>query len=204
MGTAPVIPLNYGRSGRRVPRWLTKTLLVVLVLIALASTPAMITKATFSYTSICPVCGDVQESVDWQVPFTHFTYRTTARVNPSALSKVLADRQPAGAHLHEWRFALGGGNGVRCALGDGAPLLMNVARRPSALAFIDATLAYGDAQQVAEVNSLLRDRDRVRYLDMAAGSSRFPESGVKDQAEYVAWWSANGKGWREFWAMLTP
>jgi hypothetical protein len=160
--------------------------------------------AVFSYTSVCPICGQVQETAQWQVPFTDWTYHTSSSVHPSTLSRAIAARHPAGPHTHQWLSAIGGGNGVICALGDGQGLLMYVVHRPFAMAFVDATLRYGDPAQVNQLLSLLRDRDRVRYIDMAAGMADFPAGGVTNAQAYATWWKAHQKEWDDFWTTLGP
>src|SRR5689334_2267619 len=119
-----MVPLAYGRSTRR---WLTRRILLTsgaACLIAVIVLALLGMRAAFSYTSICPICGEIQETTEWQLPFTQVTYHTSTYVASSPLSRIISKRHPVGLHAHQWQFCIGGGNGVRCALGDGRGLFM--------------------------------------------------------------------------------
>ena len=71
----------------------------------------------FRYSSVCNRCGAVRQTTERQFPRTHFTFfsRSVERATPVSLS--LTTNRVVGSHSHQWIFAEGGGNGVRCALG---------------------------------------------------------------------------------------
>jgi hypothetical protein len=74
-----------------------------------------------------------------------------------------------------------------------------MANRPADLAFIDATLRYGDQPLIDEVLGLLHDRDKVRQISMAAAMAGFPDQGVQSQTEFDKWRKSHRKEWDEFW-----
>ena len=171
---------------------------MVAVLLAGLGAGRQFLKATFSYSSVCPICCEVQETIEWQFPFTEITYYTSASTHATDLSRVIAARRPPGTHEHQWRFSMGSGNGVRCALGDGQEL-WHQCHNAYTSRFVDGVLAYGDAALIDEVLATFTNRDAARQLDIAAGMSQFPDNGVQNASEFRQWWGAHRKDWSEFW-----
>src|SRR4051812_14748597 len=102
----------------RPPRWFAVTagLFAGILILWVAVT------STFTYVSVCPICGDLQHTTEWQVPFTEITYWTHSSTSSTLLSATIVRRRSPGVHPHNWLFAYGAGNGVQCALGDGQGL----------------------------------------------------------------------------------
>ena len=115
-----MITLAYGRTTRRC--WRPSGLIVLCIVgLAIAVLTFALHRARFSYVSVCPTCGDVLETTEWQVPFTRTTYYTSTRESPTLLSAALAKRTLSTAQVHQWKFVWGSGNGVGCDLATGKP-----------------------------------------------------------------------------------
>ena len=76
----------------------------------------------FTFSSVCSRCGGVRRTTEWQIPHTEITLFTYSSEATTPLSQVLMTNNIVPTHNHNWLFAHGGGNGVRCALGDGQGL----------------------------------------------------------------------------------
>ena len=71
-------------------------------------------------TSICPQCGLVRLTAQWQIPMIWMaTLYSTHADHSSALSLALEECELQHAHDHKWILAHGNGNGIMCALGRG-------------------------------------------------------------------------------------
>src|SRR5215204_6449400 len=71
----------------------------------------------FGYTSVCNRCGALRSTTEWQLPMTSLTVFRSSTESESPLSRVLLTNGIVAAHSHQWLFAQGGGNGVKCAIG---------------------------------------------------------------------------------------
>jgi hypothetical protein len=90
----------------------------VFAVIATVFTFTLIT-GPFGYSSVCDKCGASRHTTDWQLPLTDLTVFTYSTESDSPLSRVLLTNGIVPAHSHHWLFSVGGGNGVRCAIGPG-------------------------------------------------------------------------------------
>lgn len=106
----------------------------------------------FRYLSVCDRCGASRLTADWQLPLTSFTVFSRSTEKESPLSRVLLTNGIVAAHSHHWLFASGGGNGVRCAIGQGSHI------RPAAESeeFAATVLALHKRQQIAFRDRILR------------------------------------------------
>src|SRR5438309_425937 len=80
----------------------------------------------FYYDSVCSQCGAAKWTTEWQLPYSQTSLYSHSSVQETALSSYLARSGYIGTHSHRWLFGHGGGNGVRCALGDGDSIRQSV------------------------------------------------------------------------------
>jgi hypothetical protein len=102
----------------------------------------------FGYSSVCGKCGASRHTTDWQLPLTDFTVFTHSTESASPLSRALLTNGIVSAHSHHWLFAQGGGNGVRCAIGQGMHI------RPAA-----------ESEEFAELVLMLHQRGQIAFRD---------------------------------------
>jgi hypothetical protein len=138
----------------------------------------------FSYSSVCSRCGIVCHTTKWQLPGTRFTVFDQSSERDTPVSLSLRADGIVGPHSHQWLFAQGGGNGVRCALGEGRYI------RPALESEGVASILYA-SQRFGEIK--FRDRlvrlmfdpktsQAVRDLGFSAPTNRFI-----DATEFRAW-----------------
>jgi hypothetical protein len=152
----------------------------------------------FRYSSICPICGREQSSVEWQIPFSEISYWRTRTISDTPLTATLIRAGVAGPHSHDWHFCYGGGNGVMCAIGDGRYLLGRTAD-PSLLAFVRTTLQFETPQRQAELLAALRDCRRANLISCAAIAADLPPGLFDDVQTFVRWRQAHAPQWDVAW-----
>jgi len=140
----------------------------------------------FGSISVCGTCGAVQDSTEWQIPFTSVTYWHSTSITQTPLSAVVAKRQLATCSSHNWLFIHGGGNGIMCAIGDGRRV-HQAALSSDVAAFVSAVSDYqgqGEAQRWLKVAlDTEASRDLVSLL---AGD--LPEHGFPHRQTFDGWW----------------
>jgi hypothetical protein len=76
----------------------------------------------YRYSSICRTCGAISRTTQWQIPRAvalgaEISIFSRSSVSQTPVSLSLSTNGIIGHHTHQWVFATGSGNGVRCALG---------------------------------------------------------------------------------------
>src|ERR1051325_11124003 len=95
-------------------KWFAFTGAAVAILAAYAAS-----YGRFSYSSVCNRCGVVQLTEQWQIPRTSIPMFIHSSMWQTPVSLCLTTNRIVPSHNHQWVFAQGSGNGVRCALGNG-------------------------------------------------------------------------------------
>ena len=143
----------------------------------------------FYYDSVCSQCGAIRYTTKWQLPqsghslFTHSTAETTP------LSRYLTSSGLVTAHPHHWLFGHGGGNGVRCALGEGDSIRASVMSLEIAR-LLEFARQYGEQYESGKFLRLTFDRDISRTVLSLAGS--VPTNGFSSREQYRSWISDEG------------
>jgi hypothetical protein len=143
----------------------------------------------FSYTSVCSKCGAEQHAQEWKFPGTEMTFFSHASVTATPLSRYLYSGSLVTKHSHDWLFAHGGGNGIRCAIGDGNEL-WSIIEAPNSAKLLEAMRVYEGPDQARKFLNLALD-PAVSRMDPWAMIVAFPTNGFSDGAQYRAWLSEN-------------
>jgi hypothetical protein len=161
-------------------KWvLTATGFVLVLGIAFAFWPYR-----FYYDSFCSQCGAYKWSLEWQLPHSEMWFFRHSRISETALSRYLTSSSTVSRHVHRWLFAHGGGNGIRCALGDGDSIRSSMTSSEVAR-FLQATRAYGGSDEYRAYLRLTFDRDHSLTIRMLANS--IPTNGFQTKAAYHSW-----------------
>jgi hypothetical protein len=140
----------------------------------------------FGSISVCGTCGAVQDSTEWQIPFTSVTYWHSTSITQTPLSAVVAKRQLAACPPHNWLFIHGGGNGILCAIGDGRRV-HQAALSPNVAAFVSAVTEYqGQREGQRWLKMALDPEASGEVLSLLAGD--VPQSGFADRTTFERWW----------------
>jgi hypothetical protein len=95
----------------------------ILMLLGSCSLPAVVAlillRGPFSFVSFCTTCGLRKFTTEWQLPGPRIPVFSKSMHQHTPLSELLQTNNIVAVHGHIWSFAQGGGNGVRCALGQG-------------------------------------------------------------------------------------
>jgi hypothetical protein len=138
----------------------------------------------FYYDSFCSQCGAYKWSLDWQLPHSEICFFSHSTVAETSLSLYLVSSGTVQSHKHNWIFAHGGGNGIRCALGDGDSIRSSAAS-PKVVRFLEATRVFGGNDEFRENLRLTFDRDHSLTIRMLANS--MPTNGFPTKAAYRSW-----------------
>lgn len=152
--------------------------------------------SSFSFTSVCPTCATERHTTQLQIPLTSATYFSWSSESATPVSVALASIRPAPPHSHQWVFAVGGGNGVMCAIGEGRHLL-GPYRSPETAAFVKNVAAF-DPPQLPQVLKLIADSNGVRRLDMVVRGNGFPPAGFTSRATYENWKAKDPLLWDDY------
>ncbi len=161
---------------------LAGALILVLVIAALYG--------AFGSTSVCTKCGAVQQATDWQIPFTSVTVFRYTSVQSTPVSDILVRNGLVPRHDHQWSFCAGGGNGIRCAIGDGSRILPSV-ESSNAANIISASQQFNEIQFRDRMLLALFDpktSDTIRQLGMLVPTNGFP-----DATTFHAWLGENSE-----------
>ncbi|WP_146564426.1 hypothetical protein [Posidoniimonas corsicana] len=141
----------------------------------------------FTSSAVCSHCGSIRYTVERQFPFTTVPYWRSRSIESTPLSDsvggLLTSRD------HTWQFAHGGGNGVRCALGEGRSLLQCT---DSALliGFLEATKQHSGADAARHYLNLALDPTHSEAFMLWLAVSGFQPDTHRDPAAYAAWFQA--------------
>lgn len=97
----------------------------------------------FGYSSVCSRCGAVRQTTEWQIPRTSIPILSRSSVRQTPVSLSMTTNRIAPPHGHQWVFAQGGGNGVRCALGR-ARLVRSTVESSQVAQLLTALERYGE------------------------------------------------------------
>jgi hypothetical protein len=140
----------------------------------------------FCYDSICSQCGAIQHTTEWQLPHSKYSFYIYSTIEATPLSRYLETSNLIAKHSHSWLFEHGGGNGVRCALGDGDSIRASV-MSPEVVRLLELVREYGEQ---AEREKLLRyalDRNIYISRSILSLAMSVPANGFSSKAEYKAW-----------------
>jgi len=138
----------------------------------------------FGYTSVCTKCGAQLHATDYHLPILDIIIFSRSRVEATPLSTALASINPTKECQHQWLFAAGGGNGVKCAIGSGRHLWTTI-RSTNITALLVWNQKYGDSQFQHRLVHVAWDPETHGIADMM--SFMIPDAGFTSAAEYKAW-----------------
>src|SRR5690348_15012967 len=95
-----------------------KKIAISLAIVALLVLAASALFCRFEFTSVCSQCGATRDTTDWQIPLTSVRVFSHSSEHASPVSTVLVSSGTVATHQHQWLFCQGGGNGVKCAIGE--------------------------------------------------------------------------------------
>jgi hypothetical protein len=173
----------------------------IAVASAIAALVVLIASATFGsfgYSSVCGRCGAIRETEEWQIPLTSIAIFRHSSVHASAVSTVLERNGIVSNHDHQWLFSQGGGNGVRCAIGEGRHI-RPVVESDGVGAVIAASQRFGEFQFRDRVIHALfnpKTSEAVRGLGMSVATNGFP-----DASAFRSWLSHKADSFDETVAM---
>jgi hypothetical protein len=140
-------------------------------------------------SSVCVHCGQVRQTISWQVPLTHITCFHYENIKETPVSKVLATSGRNSHHNHQWLFARASGNGSQPVRGRGRAITQSVA------ALLLATKSYAPPQLRQE---LMGDLFHPRQSAIVAClGMRIPPSGFSDSASFETWISHQVEGFNQ-------
>ena len=138
----------------------------------------------FGYDSVCSQCGAIRSTAEWHVPYSERYLFTYSVVETTPVSRYLTSSGLVTAHSHHWLFGHGGGNGVRCALGDGDKIRATV-MSPKAARFLALTREYGGREDTTKVLRFTFDPD---LSPMVLNLADFvPTNGFSGRDQYRSW-----------------
>ncbi len=183
------------------PSWLRKHRRIVIAIAAVVFAISFLrtmARARFSYNSICPLCGKVQYTDDWNIPFTEINLWSTHSESETPLSAALRAANELQTHAHNWYFSWGSGNGAFCALGGGHQL-SGLACQPHFATYIETVLRFEQPRVRGILLQRLRDpcEKNCDTLRFAAGFSGLPEAGFADVKSFERWRAAHKQSWDE-------
>ena len=138
----------------------------------------------FYSDSFCSICGAYKWTREWQLPHSDAWFFRWSTYSETALNRYLTSSGVVTPHAQRWLFAHGGGNGVRCALGDGDSIRSSVASS-EVVRLLEATRVYGGSHEFREYLRLTFDRDHSRKVKMLANS--MPTNDFPNKAAYRSW-----------------
>lgn len=142
----------------------------------------------FSYDSFCTHCGAEQFTTEWQLPGCDWTFFRISSVKATPLSQYVTSSHLAEAGSHDWLFAHGGGNGVRCALGSGDRLRDSV-QSANLVRFLQLVREFGGEAESKEFLRLALDPEASWKVSQAG--LFLPENGFSTVSDYRSWISEN-------------
>jgi hypothetical protein len=126
----------------------------------------------------------MQKTTEWQLPWGRQTFFARSEIEPTPLSIYLARSGTVTAHSHQWLFVHGGGNGIKCALGDGDELVGTV-MSPNVVRFLMFSGHYGEPEETGKLLKMAFDRDASHTIQGFA--TLVPTNGFSNREQYRAW-----------------
>jgi hypothetical protein len=142
----------------------------------------------FGYDSYCSVCGAERDTTEWQVQGHQWTICRFSSIHATPLSKYVSSARLVAIHSHVWLFAHGGGNGVRCALGEGDSL-RNVVTNSNVVQLLQYAKEYGASDEDQKVLKFALAPDLMRTVTWFA--MLVPQNGFSNKEQYRDWASEN-------------
>jgi hypothetical protein len=136
----------------------------------------------FGYSSVCSRCGAVRQTTEWQIPCTSIPIFSRSSVRQTPVSLSMTTNRIAPPHGHQWVFAQGGGNGVRCALGS-AHMVRFTVESSEVAQLLAALERYGERGFRDKVLTNLFD-DSTTHL---VRTLSVPSGGFTNAAQLHAW-----------------
>lgn len=168
----------------RTSKWMIGVGCFFVVVVAFAFWPFR-----FYYDSVCSQCGVIQQTTEWQLPHSQHSFFSHSAITQTPFSIYLTSSGGVGEHAHQWLFGHGGGNGIRCALGDGDSIRASVTS-PDVARFLAFNRQYGNQEESGKLEKFVFDRDISRtILSLAAA---VPTNGFATRAQYGTWLSEQG------------
>ncbi len=151
-----------------------------------------IVAGAFRYTSVCNRCGAVRYKTEWQVPHTRFAFFSHSSVRQTPVSLCLTTNQITPMHSHNWVFAQGGGNGIKCALGE-AHKVHSTVESLEVAQLIQALERYGQRDFREKVVASLFDDSTTRVVLLFA----LPTGGFTNEIQMQTWISEQAEQFDE-------
>jgi hypothetical protein len=142
----------------------------------------------FSYSSVCRQCGAVRDTAEWQVPLTSATVIRNSTERDTPVSRTLQQLGLVLHHEHQWLFVAGGGNFVRCAIGEGHSIFPSL-DSDGVARLLESVNEFGEIEFRDKVLCALFDpavSEEVRGLGLS-----FPTNGFAQRAELHSWIAGN-------------
>ncbi len=155
---------------------------VILVAVVVLLASCILTSGAFSYASVCDRCGAIRQTTEWQMPRTRFAFFSHSSTHQTPVSLCLTTNRIVPPHRHQWVFAQGGGNGIKCALGRAQ--------------MVRATVESSEVAQILEALERFDERDsRDKVLTNLFDDSTthvvrtlsFPSGGFTNAAQLHGW-----------------
>lgn len=154
--------------------------LALLLLLGLAS----VVFGRFGYTSVCTRCGAEEHATDWHLFGSQIILFNSSKVAATPFSDMLTTNGAISPHQHQWMFAAGGGNGVKCAIGDGRHLWSTI-RSTNIATLLVWNHKYADAPFQERLLRLALAPDTAREVEFM--TYNLPTNGFNSAQEYKTW-----------------
>jgi hypothetical protein len=161
-----------------------KRIAITIVAVCLATCAISAVFGPFCFTSVCTRCGAIQETTEWQIPFTYIALFRVSKEHPTPVSKIIMDGKIAVPHQHKWSFCQGGGNGIRCALGSGDSIRPTVESDDVAVV-LGASQRFGENQFRDRLLNALFDPEKSRSVLFLC--SDVPTNGFANGEAFHTW-----------------
>jgi len=136
----------------------------------------------FRYSAVCNRCGAIQRTTEWQIPRTSIRLISRSSIQQTPVSLCLTTNRIVTSHDHQWIFAQGGGNGVRCALG-GAHRVRSTVESSEVAQLLEALDRHGEHGFRDKVLTNLFDDSSTIFVH----SLSVPTGGFTNASQLRAW-----------------
>jgi hypothetical protein len=175
-----------------------KRVALVVAIIGLVSLAVCATVGAFGFSSVCTRCGAIRETTEWQIPLTSINVFQHSSEHATLVSAALVKGGIITKHEHLWLFSQGGGNGIRCALGEGRHI-RPVVESEGVATVIAASQKFSELQFRDRLLHAMFDpktSEAVRRLGMNA-----PTNGFSDASVFRLWMTQETESFEETVAM---
>ncbi|MFO0914576.1 MAG: hypothetical protein U0795_16580 [Pirellulales bacterium] len=153
--------------------------------------------STFGSLSVCTHCGCRLSATDFQLPLVPVTYWRQQKIEATPLSIVARDLGLVKPHAHDWDLIQGGGNGIRCALGQGGEL-SRALRSPQVTQFLLDTSRYRGRDEANRWFGTALDFRQSRAMSEWIQIQLYPADGFAAATDYDHWRTEADLKWPEF------